>query len=596
MMMPTLLGTISVNAEAVTVNEGSVAVFTLELTDAVTDEPIVVEWSVDCGGVSDVTGDDFGGDCPSGIATIAAGQASTIFTITTVVDSVVENAEEFRVTLTSLTGISSDIADRITISESMSTASVTIADGDEAVLSLSAPAFVEESATGMSVATFTVSLTGGVTTVADITVPWRVDCAASVASAADFADEVCPSGTVTIASGESFATFAVSTNDDNVVEGMESFSVRLSSVLSVSPDIDGRITISDSEGTASVDIRDNDTGTIEILFERGFRTVTGGNRHSCGLRENGEVGCWGLGTVPGIGNEASDIVGVDVDQGVPPAGAFREVSGNGFYTCGIIDGGDRDGRVECWGFSPDIPSEVADVRFRTVSTGNSHACGIREDNGKAECWGAVNNGQTTLATSDGTDLSDVRFRALSAGRDHTCGIVDGDFVIDGVNIDDGEVECWGRNNNEQTTLVTPDGTELSDVRFPCIERRRVPHVRYSRRRLYNRRRSYWRWRSGMLGEGMIGSNLLSAGSAGTRTSVFRALGAGVTHTCGIVDGDFVIDGVNIGDGEVTCWGTDDTNGRTSPPPGLRLLALGAGRDHNCGIGEDGTVACWGRGC
>ena len=236
-----LVGTISVNAEAVTVNEGSVAVFTLELTDVVTDEPIVVEWSVACGGVSDVTGDDFGGDCPSGIATIAAGQASTIFTITTVVDSVVENAEEFRVTLTSLTGISSDIARRITISDTMSTASVTITDGDEAVLSLSAPAFVEELATGMSVATFTVSLTGGVTTVADITVPWRVDCAADtsgVASSADFADEVCPSGTVTIASGESFATFAVSTNDDNVVEGMESFSVRLSSVLSVSPDID----------------------------------------------------------------------------------------------------------------------------------------------------------------------------------------------------------------------------------------------------------------------------------------------------------------------------------------------------------------------
>ena len=330
-----------------------------------------------------------------------------------------------------------------------------------------------------------------------------------VASSADFADGVCPSGTVTIASGESFATFAVSTNDDNVVEGMESFSVRLSSVLSVSPDIDGRITISDSEGTASVDIRDNDTGTIEILFERGFRTVTGGNRHSCGLRENGEVGCWGLGTVPGVGNEASDIVGGDVDQGVPPSGAFREVSGNGFYTCGIIDGGDRDGRVECWGFSPDISAQ-ADVRFRTVSTGNSHACGIVDGDfvingvnigdGEVTCWGDDTSGQTTLATSDGTELSDVRFRALSAGRDHTCGIVDGDFIIDGVNIDDGEVECWGRNNNEQTSLVTPDGTELSDVRFRALSAGESHTLRYSRRRLYNRRRSYWRWRSGMLGK------------------------------------------------------------------------------------------------
>ena len=71
----------------------------------------------------------------------------------------VENDEKFTVSITG-------IEDLITISGTMSTASVTIED--EAVLSVSAPADVEELATGMSVARFTVSLADGVTAVSDI--------------------------------------------------------------------------------------------------------------------------------------------------------------------------------------------------------------------------------------------------------------------------------------------------------------------------------------------------------------------------------------------------------------------------------------------
>ncbi len=70
-------------------------------------------------------------------------------------------------------------------------------------------------------------------------------------------------------------------------------------------------------------------------------------------------------------------------------------------------------------FDQAIPS--AGVRFRALSAGGDHTCGIIDggiDDGEATCWGLNSSGQSTPP-------SGVRFRALSAGRDHTCGIIEG---------------------------------------------------------------------------------------------------------------------------------------------------------------------------
>ena len=67
---------------------------------------------------------------------------------------------------------------------------------------------------------FIISLSGGATTVEDIEVEWEVSCGGDI-SVEDFEGSSCPSGTATIKAGRAFATFAVLTNDDNVVEGLE---------------------------------------------------------------------------------------------------------------------------------------------------------------------------------------------------------------------------------------------------------------------------------------------------------------------------------------------------------------------------------------
>ena len=59
------------------------------------------------------------------------------------------------------------------------------------------------------------------------------------------------------------------------------------------------------------------------------RSVSGGI-HMCGIRDTGEVACWGRD---------------DSGQSTPPAGTFNSVSVATHYTCGVRD----TGEVACWG-------------------------------------------------------------------------------------------------------------------------------------------------------------------------------------------------------------------------------------------------------
>ena len=61
-----------------------------------------------------------------------------------------------------------------------------------------------------------------------------------------------------------------------------------------------------------------------------FVSVSAGHTHTCGIRTNGSVACWGL----GLDGQAS-----------PPDGAFTSVSAGALHTCGVR----TDGSVECWG-------------------------------------------------------------------------------------------------------------------------------------------------------------------------------------------------------------------------------------------------------
>lgn len=179
--------------------------------------------------------------------------------------------------------------------------------------------------------------------------------------------------------------------------------------------------------------------------------------HTCGLKANGEVWCWGFNENGqlGTGNLTNSIAPVQVGGGIK----FTRISAGGAHTCGIA----ADSSAYCWGRNDRgqigdgtndqrlIPTKVATTtKFIRLALGLAHTCALA-DNGHPYCWGdnvvgAVGDG-TTTARSSPSLVTGVTFVDIVAGERHNCGIDDS-----------GGVRCWGFNN------AGPLGDGTTDMR------------------------------------------------------------------------------------------------------------------------------------
>ncbi len=291
-----------------------------------------------------------------------------------------------------------------------------------------------------------------------------------------------------------------------------------------------------------------------------YTQIAAGADHTCGLRSDGSVVCWG-----------SDEHG---QLRAPADERFAAISAGGLYTCGLRS----DGTPVCWGyvfeldedwpeviraqFLPPFPPE--DERFTLISASGFITCGLRAE-GVVVCWNArdeyvpfeteqivqtsAGGAQVCGLRSDGSALCDPfdklappereRFVAISMAASYGCGLRSDDGVL-----------CWGLDTAGQ--LSPPED------------------------------------------------------------GPFSAIAAGTLHTCALRS-----------DGSAVCWGYDFEGwaGRTSgsvpdpndragkvlldeeerlrslplsgPPEGERFTAITAGALHACGLREDGGISCWG---
>lgn len=146
---------------------------------------------------------------------------------------------------------------------------------------------------------------------------------------------------------------------------------------------------------------------VKVSSASTFVAVSIGFQHACGVTATGVAFCWGSNDQGqlGTGDTQSHSSPVAVSGGP----VFATIGAGGLYTCGLS----ASGAAFCWGDniwgelgigttspSSNVPVAVAGgLSFRTLSTGNYHACGMAGGS-VAYCWGDGGQGQIGNGTND----------------------------------------------------------------------------------------------------------------------------------------------------------------------------------------------------
>ena len=84
-------------------------------------------------------------------------------------------------------------------------------------------------------------------------------------------------------------------------------------------------------------------------------------------------------------------------------GKIKDVSAGGRHTCGVRS----DDAIVCWGSNAAGQSSPPAGRFKRVSAGDEHTCGIRVDD-LVECWGDNTHGQSGAVDQTGAPVHPVQ--------------------------------------------------------------------------------------------------------------------------------------------------------------------------------------------
>jgi len=342
-----------------------------------------------------------------------------------------------------------------------------------------------------------------------------------------------------------------------------------------------------------------------------FLQVTAGGAHTCAVTPDDLAYCWGANEAGQLGN--GDSTGPETCPAIPsrPPWAcstrplavrgghrFRQVSAGSGHTCGVT----TDGHLYCWGKNGygqlgdgtttwrtrPVPV-VGDLSFRQVSAGERHTCGVTTQD-RVYCWG--NNGYGQLGDGTGGNprsrpaaiASEQRFRQVTVGGFHTCALTTMNVVF-----------CWGSNHDGQLG----DSSTLRRLRPKRVaggyQFRQVDagDIHTCAVTTGNQAFCWGNGRQGELGTGQILISLWPRRVAGGLS--FDRVTAGESQTCGETTTNRVYCWGRNYDGEL---GDGTTNLSVRPVAvagGLSFTQASAGSfGHTCGKISAAVVYCWGK--
>lgn len=184
--------------------------------------------------------------------------------------------------------------------------------------------------------------------------------------------------------------------------------------------------------------------------------LTLGDAHGCALVRDGSVACWGKGGAGQLGNgatsDAAAAVPVVDDHG-KPIGPVIAVAAGAAHSCALRS----DHTVVCWGAndagqlgrgtitaSEPVPAPVGLTSIVAIAAGARHTCAAL-DNGAVWCWGANDAGQLGSAPSAGASMPvevvdkaglPLAAATVAAGATHSCAVERDHTLV-----------CWGSDTD-----------------------------------------------------------------------------------------------------------------------------------------------------
>ncbi len=314
-----------------------------------------------------------------------------------------------------------------------------------------------------------------------------------------------------------------------------------------------------------------------------FVSMVGGLTHSCGLRVNGSVLCWG-------GNEY-------LQAASPPNLRLVSINSSYNHTCGL----QPNGIAVCWGAEGQgVQTFVSTSTLALLTTGGT-ATGELRNNGQELMFAVPANltGDITMTfavspVASRTPLTEQTLTlSVTTDEDSTPATWTVDSGTYGSHEFDVRYLASGDNGRVVRITLTDDPPSLDrlywsfSASYPVTETREATQTQtilYVPHTVYTSISAGFDHTCALLpdGEAECWGDNSEWQTLVPRDKRFAAISAGYRFTCALLT-----------DGTPTCWG--DIDRWTIPTPqDERLVSVTTGGDHACGLREDGTPVCWGR--
>ncbi len=179
-------------------------------------------------------------------------------------------------------------------------------------------------------------------------------------------------------------------------------------------------------------------------------SLTAGDTHSCAIDDAFDLWCWGNnGSSGALGGGCADEA-TPVPRSVG-GGDWQSLDAYRRHTCALKE----DGSLWCWGSNIDgalgvgdfddrcSPVAVGDARWQSLGIGAFHSCAISDEQ-SVSCWGGNQQGQLGRGYVGMGDKQTVplaiegSYKHLAGGASHACALDLAD-----------ELHCWGHNARGQ---------------------------------------------------------------------------------------------------------------------------------------------------